>query len=117
MPPSTEYVHLETFGSSEALRSATSSSSVSSRLPWISVSLPLGLDETNVHVLPPSVIVSPLLGFSAKTIVPSAFEAPSVVGLPKAAFSQMPQAMASIGTTISPSVVTASLMGGRGSRP
>ena len=39
------------------------------------------------------------------------------VGSPKAAFSQKPKASASIGTTTSPSAVTASLTGARGSRP
>ena len=42
---------------------------------------------------------------------------PDVVGSPKAAFSQKPKASASIGTTTSPSAVTASLTGARGSRP
>ena len=43
--------------------------------------------------------------------------APVVVGSPKAAFSQKPKAPASIGTTTSPSAVTASLIGAVGSRP
>ena len=42
---------------------------------------------------------------------------PLVVGSPKAAFSQKPKAAASIGTTTSPSAVTASLIGAVGSRP
>jgi hypothetical protein len=42
---------------------------------------------------------------------------PVVVGWPKAAFSQNPKASTSIGTTTSPSAVTASLIGARGSRP
>ena len=42
---------------------------------------------------------------------------PVVVGDPKAAFSQKPNASTSIGTTTSPSAVTASLIGARGSRP
>ncbi len=42
---------------------------------------------------------------------------PVVVGDPKAAFNQKPKASTSIGTTTSPSAVTASLMGARGSRP
>jgi hypothetical protein len=42
---------------------------------------------------------------------------PVVVGSPKAAFSQNPNACASIGTTTSPSAVTASLIGASGSRP
>ena len=44
-------------------------------------------------------------------------ELPVVVGAPKAAFSQKPKASASIGTTTSPSAVTASLIGASGSRP
>ena len=43
--------------------------------------------------------------------------APVVVGAPKAAFSQKPNASASSGTTTSPSAVTASLIGASGSRP
>ena len=42
---------------------------------------------------------------------------PLVVGSPNAAFSQKPKASASIGTTTSPSAVTASLIGAVGSRP
>ena len=42
---------------------------------------------------------------------------PVVAGAPKAAFSQNPKAWASIGTTTSPSAVTASLTGASGSRP
>ena len=42
---------------------------------------------------------------------------PVVVGAPKAAFSQKPNASASSGTTTSPSAVTASLIGASGSRP
>ena len=42
---------------------------------------------------------------------------PVVVGCPKAAFSQRPKFSTSIGTTTSPSVVTASLIGASGSRP
>ena len=42
---------------------------------------------------------------------------PVVVGSPNAAFSQKPKASASIGTTTSPSAVTASLIGAVGSRP
>ncbi len=42
---------------------------------------------------------------------------PVVVGAPNAAFSQKPNASASSGTTTSPSAVTASLIGARGSRP
>ncbi len=43
--------------------------------------------------------------------------APVVAGAPNAAFSQWPKASASIGTTTSPSAVTASWMGAAGSRP
>jgi len=42
---------------------------------------------------------------------------PVVVGAPKAAFSQKPKASASSGTVMSPSTVTASLIGANGSRP
>ena len=42
---------------------------------------------------------------------------PLVLGAPNAAFSQKPKAAASIGTTTSPSAVTASLIGAVGSRP
>ncbi len=42
---------------------------------------------------------------------------PVVVGAPNAAFSQRPKFSTSIGTTTSPSVVTASLIGASGSRP
>ena len=42
---------------------------------------------------------------------------PLVVGSPNAAFSQKPKASASIGTTTSPSAVSASLIGAAGSRP
>jgi Transposase DDE domain len=42
---------------------------------------------------------------------------PVVFGAPNAAFSQNPKASASIGTTRSPSAVTASLIGASGSRP
>lgn len=46
-----------------------------------------------------------------------AVDLPDVLGVPNAAFSQKPKASASIGTTTSPSAVTASLIGARGSRP
>jgi hypothetical protein len=39
------------------------------------------------------------------------------VGAPNAAFSQSPRLSTSIGTTTSPSAVTASLIGASGSRP
>ena len=42
---------------------------------------------------------------------------PLVTGSPNATFSQKPKASASIGTTTSPSAVTASLIGALGSRP
>jgi len=42
---------------------------------------------------------------------------PVVVGAPKTPFSQKPKALASIGTTTSPSAVSASLIGASGSRP
>jgi len=42
---------------------------------------------------------------------------PVVAGSPNAAFSQTPKPCASMGTTTLPSAVTASLIGGNGSRP
>ena len=63
------------------------------------------------------VIVLLTAGWAENTMVPAAAIAPTVAGLPKAAFSQTPQNRASMGSVTSPSAVIASRTGASGSRP